>query len=146
MIHTCSNGRLLVLSTPESYTADLANRCTPFAVLLPSNFFSEAVLLQDFVEQMLDEGTTMFSVIGEHSESIHDKIDDIIVGAKLDDADSTVENAITTWHSYDDIDDATAYFVYATEPMSSQGQDCLLAIIEDRLPEGRRLREKLLDM
>lgn len=146
MMHTCSNGRLLVLSTPDSYIADLANLYIPFAVLLPSNLFSETARLQEFVEKLLNEGTTTFSVIGEHSESIHDKIDDIIVDAQLEDADSKAGNSITTWHSHNDIDDATAYFVYATEPTTDQGQACLLAIVEDRLPEGDLLRKKLLEM
>ena len=144
MIFKCLNGRPLLISSIESIETELSDRWVPCVVLLTA-WTIERVSVEfwdSLVRFLLDRGATYFVCIGDFSEHLHDKIDEIMY--HYDDEHETEQsiNIVTTFHANETIEDAIDYYVYGTE-LRDKKHGCLLALLDSDVNEDREVKALL---
>lgn len=130
MIKKCSNGRSLLVTNFESVAEELESNWIPFVVLLTAWDIETVKVggLSELIGLLLAKGARTFVCVGDFSEDLHDKIDDVIYKYDEDHNIREVSEIITTYHDDEPVNDVINYFIYGAEvPESDTGG--LLALI-----------------
>jgi hypothetical protein len=98
--------------------------------------------VKPLVEKLLDSGCKYFVCAGEHSESLHDFIDDLILERSIDSDLVEGIDVMTTWHDTDTEEEVAEFFLYATNAHDS----LLMAFLEEGRPEDDKLKHVLLNL
>ena len=81
----------------------------PFAALLFAGSSDDIPFALDFARPAISMGCRELCCIGDMSEELHDRIDDIL----LENSDNnSTSDVVTTWHGHEPIEDAIWYFLH----------------------------------
>lgn len=96
--------------------------------------------MRPLIEKLLDSGCKYFVCVGEYSESLHDFIDDLILGRPINSNRDKNFHVMTTWHDTDTEEEVVDFFLYLTNVHDS----ILAAVLEDGKQEDDKLKSTLL--
>ena len=141
MLYKCSNDRSLLITKKEEIEHDLGNHLIPCVVLLTSwDSDKETTENRDsLIIFLLDKGTRYFICIGEFSECLHDRIDELAY--EYDDqlgAEAGI-NIITTYHSEESIEEVVEFFLFGSDIWDKKN-GCMLAILNHDLTKDCEIR------
>ncbi|MGI9281763.1 MAG: DUF7684 family protein [Endozoicomonas sp.] len=88
----------------------------------------EALDIDRIIKKLLEAGTKYFTCIGDKSEHLHDKIDDIICLHDYKNKTEYYKSVITTYHSEEEINEIASYFFLGTYSNLSE-KECFLIIL-----------------
>jgi hypothetical protein len=81
-----------------------------------------------FCSRLLDLGCAYLCTWGPDCERVHDIMDELVVGNNPPESD--VGDVMTTWHADDLLEEALAFFLFATEPDKTYAPNgCEVALI-----------------
>ncbi len=139
-----NSNSLLILDKRQSLDQVVLIEDLPSVVLLTAwkqleqSDFQRIGLL---IAKLIDIGCKYFVCAGNHSESLHDFIDDVIWDISGNAQDENSNNIMTTWHDSDTNDEVADFFLHSTNVSNS----LLVAFLDKRNHEDNKLKKAILE-
>lgn len=127
---------LYVVSSSEFIPSPTEQAMDPCAIIMAGDFNDRDSYLPRLLD-ILRNGCRYFVCVGDKAESLHDAIDDLIVGEDVAGV-IDVTGTITTFHSRDEIDDLS-FFIFDLTKQCKNASTAYMLVVEPEFKETKRL-------